>query len=157
MGDTNPLRVDAALYGERYREDFLTQYRDFVASADKISERRNAANSFFMLGNTTLIGITGYLTGVGEGHLWLVALAGMAFSVTWRLLIESYRSLNTAKFAVIHDMEQHLPLATYDAEWAHIQAVGSYKPFSAVESWVPLVFVVLHGVVACINLATILG
>lgn len=155
MTDTNPLRAEPGAYGERYREDFLSQYKDYVASADRISERRHSANLFFMSVNTALLGITGYLTGVGDGHLWLAAIAGAAFSVTWRVLIGSYRSLNTAKFAVIHDMEQHLPLAPYDAEWAHIKAVGSYKPFSAVESWVPLVFVVLHSVVAVVNLALI--
>ena len=153
MTDADPLRISANDYGASYRADLLVQYQDYVASADRISDRRDRANTFFMGGNTTLLTVTGYLTGASAEHyLWLPALAGIAFSVTWRVLIGSYRSLNTAKFAVIHDIEQQLPLAPYDAEWAHIQARGNYRPFSVVESWVPIAFVGLHGIVACLNL-----
>jgi hypothetical protein len=152
--DPDPLRVTEEEYGSDYRSVFLDMYKDYVASADKMSEHRHAANTFFMTANTALLSVTGYLTGDGAGNLWLPALAGVVFSVTWRVLIGSYRGLNTAKYAVIHDMEQHLPLAPYDSEWAHIKSAGHYLPFSTVESVVPLAFVGLHATVAYLNLFT---
>ncbi|MGI9288945.1 MAG: RipA family octameric membrane protein [Pseudomonadales bacterium] len=138
-------------YGTNYRADYLRMYQDYVASADKISERRHGANTYFLAINTTLLGVTGYLQGDPERLLWLAALAGVVFSYTWRRLIASYKSLNSAKFDVIQVMEQQLPLAPYYAEWKQLQR-DKHVSFSAVESWVPLAFMVMHGIVCVVNL-----
>jgi hypothetical protein len=123
-------------------------YQGYVESADRISDRRHSANSFFLTVNTALLGITGYLQAADAELLWLVALAGMVLGYTWFRLIKSYRSLNTAKFKVIHEIEQQLPFALYDAEWEQLergQDAKVHTPFSKVEATVPLVFMVLHG------------
>ena len=71
----------------------------------------------------------------------------MLLSFTWYRLIVSYRQLNSGKFKVIHAIESQLPLRPYDAEWT---AVGRgenpklYRPFTAIETWVPWVFLVLY-------------
>ena len=62
-------------------------------------------------------------------------------------LIKSYKQLNTGKFAVIHEIEKHLPLALYKYEW---QVLGEgkdktkYYPFSHVELWIPRIFGILY-------------
>jgi hypothetical protein len=142
------LSVSEEEYGYEYRDHCLAMYQGYVESADKISDRRHSANSFFLTVNTALLGITGYLQAAGAELLWLVALAGIVLGYTWLRLIKSYRSLNTAKFKVIHDIEQQLPFALYDAEWEHLergQDAKVHTPFSKVEATVPLVFMVLHG------------
>lgn len=152
----SPFRVPPDEYGDTWRDDFLALYNEYVASADRISDRRYTANSFFLSINTVLLGATGYLTGDGENLVWLAALAGILFSYTWKRLIASYKSLNAAKFAVIIDMEQKLPVAVYDAEWQRLKQ-GTDKSvhisFSTLESWVPMVFMLLHAVVVAVNVA----
>lgn len=148
--DEQLFRASEADYGESYRRDYLTMYQDYVGSADTISSRRHAANSFFVTINTGLLGVTGYLGDEAGGLIWLTALAGILFSYTWRKLIQSYRSLNTAKFKVIHELEKNLPFSAYDKEWVHLKGGKDSKlhsPLSAVESRVPLVFMVIHGAV----------
>ena len=143
------IRVPAEEYGDRYRDHCLSMYHGFVGSAEKISDRRHSANSYFLTVNTALLGITGYLQSAGTDLLWLVALAGVVLSYTWYRLIGSYRSLNTAKFQVIHDIEKQLPFAPFDAEWEQLKrgkVSAVHIPFSKVESIVPLVFMILHGV-----------
>jgi hypothetical protein len=42
------------------------------------------------------------------GHYWwniLIPAAGLIVCFIWRSLVDSYKDLNTAKFAVIHEME----------------------------------------------------
>ena len=151
------LRVSEAEYGDQYRDHCLAMYHAFIESAERISDRRHSANTFFLTVNTTLLGITGYLQNVGANLLWLVAFAGMVLSYTWWRLIKSYRSLNTAKFKVIHDIEQQLPFAPYDAEWEQLergQAAKVHSPFSKVEAWVPIVFMILHGVAFLVIVVT---
>jgi len=141
--------VSQADYGDQYRDHCLSMYLAYVGSADSISDRRHSANSFFLTVNTALLGITGYLQNAGADLLWLVAIAGMVLSYTWWRLINSYRSLNTAKFQVIHEIEQQLPFAPYDAEWEQLergQEAKIHTPFSKVEAWVPIVFMTLHAV-----------
>lgn len=147
--DTNLLSVSEAEYGKHYRDHCLALYQGYVESADRISDRRHSANTFFLTVNTALLGITGYLQAAGADLLWLVALAGIVLGYTWFRLIRSYRSLNTAKFEVIHDIERQLPFALYDAEWEQLKRGEDAKvhtPFSKVEAMVPVVFMVLHGV-----------
>jgi hypothetical protein len=146
--DSGLLRVPEEEYGERYRDHCLAMYHGIVDSAEKISDRRHSANSFFLTVNTALLGITGYLQSAHVDFLWLVALAGVVLCYTWYRLIASYRSLNTAKFRVIHEIEQQLPFAPFDAEWEQLQrgkVPAVHVPFSQVEKVVPLVFLALHG------------
>jgi hypothetical protein len=143
QSDHELLRVSETEYGDRYRDHCLAMYHAFIESAERISDRRHSANTFFLTVNTALLGITGYL------QAELVALGGLVLSYTWFRLIKSYRSMNTAKFKVIHDMEQQLPFAPYDAEWEKLERGKNPKlhtPFSKVETTVPIVFMTLHGV-----------
>ena len=148
--DEQLFKASREQYGDSYRSDYLTMYQDYVASADAISGRRHAANSFFVTINTGLLGVTGYLGDEAGELIWLTALAGILLSYTWRKLIQSYRSLNTAKFKVIHELEQNLPFAAYDREWVHLKGGKDshlHSPLSAVESRVPLVFMAIHSAV----------
>jgi hypothetical protein len=145
------LSVSEADYGDRYRDHCLTMYEGYVESADKISDRRHSANTFFLTVNTALLGITGYLQADGAGLLWLAALAGVVLSYTWYRLIKSYQSMNTAKFQVIHEMEKQLPFALYDAEWEQLgggRNSAVHTPFGKVEARVPIVFIALHSIAA---------
>lgn len=148
------FKVSMDDYGDAYRADYLAMYQDYVASADTISERRHSANSFFVTVNAALLGVSGYFGGDGENLVWLAAIAGVLFSFTWRRLIQSYRSLNSAKFQVIHQLEQRLPFAAYDEEWVQLKEgkdSSVHIPFSAVEALVPTVFMLLHASVFLAN------
>jgi hypothetical protein len=139
-------------YGNDYQSHYLDLYKLYVEMADKISARRQTANSFFLSVNTAVIGLVAYVQ-LGEKSTaadqlyWLVSLAGMALCYTWARLIRSYRDLNSGKFKVIHMLEQNFPIAPYDAEWEELgkgEDPKLYLPFSRVERNVPWVFFVLH-------------
>jgi len=142
---------------DNYPTDKLTdhrfeQYKLYLEMADRISARRQTANSYFLTLNTALLSLVSYLSLGAEQKrwYWLVALAGIVLSYMWNRLVRSYKDLNAAKFKVIHEIEAKLPMAPYDAEW---EAVGRgnapelYLPFTHVEVYVPWVFLILHAVV----------
>jgi hypothetical protein len=136
---------------EKYQAHLLDQYKLYVEMADRISARRQSANSYFLTINTGLVGLIGYVTTKDtSNYLWLMAGAGIALSYLWYRLIRSYRDLNSGKFKVIHFIEKRLPLSPYDAER---EAIGRgedpklYKPFTHIEAGVPWVFVLLHAIV----------
>jgi hypothetical protein len=136
---------------DAYQGHLLEQYKVYVAMADKISDRRQAANSYFLAVNSALLAFLGYAIPKGSTeYLWLVGLAGMTLSYLWYRIVRSYRDLNSAKFLVIQQIETRLPLQSFQAEWV---AVGEgknpslYKPVTHVEMGVPWVFFVLHAFV----------
>ena len=138
---------------ESYHAHLLEQYKIYQTSAENISNRRQAANAFFVTINTTLVSLVSYINfGVSNStkFYWLLSIAGLAISYMWYRLVRSYKDLNSAKFKVIYEIEKSLPISPYDAEW---EALGRgensklYSPFTHIEIYVPWVFAFLHFVV----------
>ena len=138
-------------YGASYEAHTLEIYKTYLEMADRISSRRQSANSYFLTINTALIGLVSYLgfnaKSPGVEAFLPMGLAGAAISYLWYRIIRSYRDLNSAKFKVFHEIEKQLPLRPYDAEW---DAAGRgdnpklYLPFTHIEIAVPWVFIALH-------------
>jgi hypothetical protein len=133
---------------EKLQSHLFEQYKLYIEMADRISARRQTANSYFLTVNTALLSFVGYITSKDTSdYLWLLGIVGVSLCYLWYRLIRSYKDLNTAKFNVIHEIEKRLPLSPYGAEW---EAMGRgkdpklYKPFTHIEMGVPWVFAVLH-------------
>jgi hypothetical protein len=146
------FRVQEQEYGSNYPAHYMDIYKLYVDMADKVSTRRQTANSFFLTLNTGIIAFVSYLH-AGEAKIcvpesyWVISLAGMALCYMWYRLIRSYKGLNSGKFKIIHQIEQRLPLAPFDAEWEVLgrgKKRSSYLPFTRVEMAVPWVFFLLH-------------
>ena len=139
-------------YGDKYIEHLLEQYKIYINSAEKISDRRQKANEFFLGLNTALVALLGFFTTKTlqneiTGMLILASLAGITMCYLWYRMILSYKGLNSGKFKVIHAIEARLPLALYDTEW---EALGRgedkkiYWPFTHIEEKVPWIFIVIY-------------
>ncbi|TRZ94941.1 hypothetical protein D4R78_05235 [bacterium] len=159
MSEAKPvLRVAEKEYGQEYRSHLLAQYQLYVESAEKISDRRQNANNYFITINTVLVSFLGALFQVKlfGNILWvksLIPVIGIIICVIFWYLLRSYKQLNTGKFKVIHEIEQRLPLALYDYEW-HVLKEGkdkkTYYPFSHIEMIIPWVFGVIYLILAII-------
>jgi hypothetical protein len=135
-------------YGERFQEDLLEQYKLYVDSAQKVSEKRISTGNYLLTVCSTLLtvfGIAATLRVLGAWHV-VIPIAGFLVSVTWFSLVMSYRDLNTAKFKVIHELENYLPAGLFRYEW-HTCEHGrgkAYKPITHLERWIPLIFAVVY-------------
>lgn len=135
-------------YGDRYKDHLLKQYKLYVEMADRISSRRETANSFLLTINTALVTAIGY-AGLGKSKncplaiFLFIAASGMVVCYIWYRLVLSYKGLNTGKYTVIGEIEKKLPISPYAAEWI---AIGEgknskiYLPFTHVEEKIPWIF-----------------
>lgn len=127
----------------------LEQYKLMVEMADRVSQRRQAANSFYLSINTILVGGSAYFGG-GTPPLkaaLLVSLAGVLVCRYWSRSILSYKTLNTAKFGVINDMELNLVERPFTEEWVRLDPDGDGKKhnsFYETEKFVPRVFLGIY-------------
>lgn len=138
---------------EQYYSHVFEQYKLYVEASDKVSNRRNAANTFFLSINSLIVTVIAFLykekyqlTNKWEILFPLVAVLSLCY-VWWRLIL-SYKQLNSAKFKIINEYEKKLPTKPYvSAEW---KALGRgkkpdlYKPLSDVEKWVPRIFATIY-------------
>jgi len=139
-------------YGENYYSHYFDQYKLYIESAEKISDRRQNANNFFLTINTVLISVFGlsFQIKILEDFSWikiLLALLGLVICTIFWFLLRSYKQLNSGKFKIIHEIEKELPLSLYDYEW---QILGRgknkklYYPFSHIELLIPWVFGLIY-------------
>jgi len=132
-------------YGGEYKTHLFEQYKLYVDSAEKISDRRQNANNYFLTINTafiSLIGASFQCSHLSEARI-LAIVAGLVLCIEWGSLINSYKQLNTKKFEIIHEIENSLPLSLYNHEWETLEKGKNkeiYQPFSHIEQKVPFVY-----------------
>lgn len=154
LPDSQLFAIDEKSYGSIYKKHLLEQYKLCVEMADRISARRSTANNFFLSVNTLLVAVIGVLSRLGSNSvsfslLWAIiaSTAGILFCLCWATTIRRYRDLNMAKFNVINAIEKKLPASAFKTEWTYLcqeKKADEYKHLTAVEYWVPMIFVALY-------------
>ncbi|MGW2488345.1 RipA family octameric membrane protein [Streptomyces sp. NPDC001606] len=149
--------IDADHYRDTaatYQAAIFEQYKLCVEMADRVSARRNLANTFFLTLHSGLLVFLGTWLSQEHHRRFPVALAFAALLVllgmcaAWWITVRSYQQLNKGKFEVIGALEERLPARAFvAAEWG---ALGEgrdwrvYLPLGRVERWVPLLFAVAY-------------
>ncbi|UGT60148.1 RipA family octameric membrane protein [Nocardia asteroides] len=145
--------IDSTHYESKaqYRAAILEQYKLYVEMADRMSQRRGLANTFFLTLNTALLaaaGATGTLMNAPLWQLSFALLGVLAQSAVWFYLLRSYRQLSAAKYQVIGWLEEQLPSSPYwRAEWDLLGAGkdrGLFLRLTDVEKWIPVIFAVAY-------------
>ena len=128
-------------------EHLFEQYKIYVESAEKVSDRRSNLNTFYLSLTTTVAGIIGYLkSNKIENSEYLIvglSISAILICIYWISLLENYRKLNSGKFEVIHEIEKELPLNLFEYEWGKLGKGNDpklYKKLSNVEKIIPCVF-----------------
>jgi len=140
----------------------LEIYKLTVEMADRVSGRRNYANSFFLTLHTMLAAFVGVLSSAREANdsgplppidtvaVISTAIAGVILACSWWVLLRSYRDLNSAKFKAINGLEENLPARPFTDEWIALKARPNerwrlpYAELGFVERIVPAVFAAVY-------------
>lgn len=135
-------------------------YKIAVDSAHRVTSARATANTFFFTIQSLLatgIGVIRPLLSEGKisasvdrFSVLLASIVGALLSVTWLLLLRSYKALNSRKFKIILDMEAELPAKPFGEEWKLAKEDtparwrDRYVEQGTVEQFVPVVFVAVY-------------
>jgi hypothetical protein len=127
------------------------QYSLFVESSYKVTEWRNSANGFFLSLNAATVALVGFgwEKNLPYFQQLLIFLASIMFLVCtlWVRLLLSFKTLNSAKFAVIERMEKDLHYKPFTDEWKEIEkktGLFGYTSLSKLEISVACVIGLLH-------------
>ena len=129
----------------------LALFELYLATAEKVSDRRAQANSWMLSANSAIVALYGYLQAgklaVDNSQkaiwLWAIPAAGALVCVAWAVLLASYCKLNRAKFAVLTQLEADLAFPVFAREREAYRR-DRRRSLSSVERLVPACFVLLY-------------
>ena len=134
------------------QDQLLELYKLHAELADRVSQRRDSANRLFAGLLTGLVVFISALLRFGGGKipefaiLLVIGLIGIALSIAWFIIIQSYKQLNSNKFRVLLDMETKLSYAFFTDEWdpeAEGRKTNRYWKLTNMERILPAIFAVL--------------
>ena len=115
---------------DKQRNELLEIYRLHAELADRVSQRREGANRLYVSLLLALVVLLAALFRFGKGDVpgdivgVVVGIVGVALSVSWLLVIRSYRQLNTGKLKALQELETRLEYPFFKCEW---QLLGEGK------------------------------
>ena len=135
------------------QNELLEIYKLHSELADRVSQRREGANRLYV---SLLSGLAVLLAallrlGVGDGGPLKIVFSstgaiGALLSVSWYVVIRSYRQLNTGKFKALHELEGKLAYPFFKREWellAEGKDMKKYWKLTTVEVGLPCIFLLL--------------
>ena len=137
---------------EGNRQELLEIYKLHAELADRVSQRREGANRLYVSLLTGIVLILATFLRYGseivyvETVLTAFCIFGILLSVSWFVVIRSYRQLNTGKFDALHELEQKLDYPFYKREWELLEEgknLSRYWKLTIVETFLPWIFVFL--------------
>jgi hypothetical protein len=131
----------------------LALFELYLATAEKVSDRRAQANTWMLSVNSAIVALYGYLqadkmaVSAAQKAVWLWAIpaAGAIVCLAWAGLLTSYRDLNRAKFAVLQQIEADLPIAPFTRERETYRRDRRQR-LSDIERLIPGCFALLYAV-----------
>ena len=138
----------------------LALFELYLATAEKVSDRRAQANSWMLSVNSAIVALYGYLqadkmaVGAAQKAVWLWAIpaAGTLVCVAWTSLLTSYRKLNRAKFEVLTQLEAD-PIPPFTRENEAYRRDRRWS-LSYIETLIPVCFVLLYAVLLIVAIVT---
>ncbi len=134
------------------QNEMLEIYKLHAELADRVSQRREGANRLYVSLLVGLMVFSAALLRYGAGDaptrivLCAVGIVGALLSISWFVVIRSYRQLNTGKFKILTELEKKLAYPFFTHEW-DLLAEGRdrrrYWRLTVVETSLPYIFFTL--------------
>lgn len=133
-------------YGESFQSHLLEQYKLYVESSQKVTDRRITSGNYLLTVNSFLLTVFGIASSQHLGGFWLaiVPVAGLLVSFTWYSLVVFYRNLGARKYKVIHQLESFLPVAPFRCEWQSAHGDRRQTGVTRLERVIPLAFAAIY-------------
>ena len=137
--------------GKDFQQNLLKQYLFLCETADRVTDRRQNANKFYLAVNSLIFAVAGYLSTLDVKMTpILISVLGVTVSFIWFLHINSFKKLNSAKYEVIQEIETHLPAKIYQKEEEYLKQ--GYRKLTSVEKGIPFLFMGLYVLIVLVVL-----
>ncbi|MCY4185576.1 MAG: hypothetical protein OXC82_05175 [Rhodobacteraceae bacterium] len=139
---------------EPTQTELLEIYKLHAELADRVSQRREVANRLYISLLSGLVFFVGIFADLGiiDSHPKIIfvgiAMLGVIISLSWLVVIRSYRQLNSGKFKVLDELEDMIAFPFFRREWEILEKgekPSRYWKLTTVETFLPIIFCLLFG------------
>ncbi len=116
------------------------QYRLFVDSAEKISDKRINQNNIYLTFSLALVSFLS-VTNIAEIYFYIVNILGIIISFIWLFTIDNYAKRNQVKFNIINEYESQNNLKWFSEEEKRIAVLPNLTFF---EKILPIIFGIIY-------------
>lgn len=132
-------------------EQVMRQYEILVESTIQVTNWRLSANNFYLSVNAAFLAIAAYLYNFSLLTGVVIGLIGLATTILWHETIQYYRTLNKAKFRVIHEIEKQLPIPMFHLEDEHF-VKEDRKKATWIESNISILFGIAYVLIIIVHI-----
>ena len=134
------LKNDPYIKGDN--DDIIVeQWAKAVEMADATIDKRQNSNNVYMSIEAAIIAVFSF---VNSWWNYALAAVGIMVAIVWFLSVRSYKALSKAKYDVINQIEDLLPVKPFKYEWELIKKSRVYHHVTSFESYLPIVFGILY-------------
>lgn len=124
--DSDEASTDGIDISEADSQELLQQYIHYGEVAIETSNQRIQTNrTFGIILTTVLAGIVGFARGDVTLTVSLAVASasgiGLISCIYWHRSIQSYRRLNGARYKILNEIEEELPVKPYSDEWRYLE------------------------------------
>jgi len=116
------------------------QYKMFVESAEKISEKRVNQNNIYLTFSLFIFSFISVST-LPQKTLYIFCALGIIIAITWFFTIDNYRKRNKVKYAIINEYEKENGLKWFAEEEKRISVLPD---LTFLEKILPVIFIVIY-------------
>lgn len=128
----------------------LEIYKLHVELADRIGQRRQTTNQFYLSLVTALFVIFSFLfnkdvsayVSAYRGGI-IISVVGILICFIWLGHIHAFKQLSAEKHSVLLKLEAQLPFAFYQLEWDQLTSKRKYLRQTRIEKWTPVLMLVI--------------
>ena len=137
-------------YGEKYQDHLLEQYKTYVEMAEAASQRKEQVNRYYPTLFSVLVAallllarsdVAARIDLPDNFFEWVTlgfGIMGIYLAIAWYLSIRSYQRLISAKYKIISNLEEALPVGVYTKEG---ELVSPSRQFQLADRFLPIIFI----------------
>lgn len=131
------------------KEYKFEQYKIFVESAERNSEKRVTQNNIYLTINLAFLS---YVLSQNPNLIETIitSFVGLIICIVWLLTIINFCKRNKVKFDIINEMEEEFG-NLYKEEWKRISIL---TPLSTYEKFLAIIFMMVYIIIPILNILT---
>lgn len=118
----------------------IEQYKMFVESAEKNSEKRINQNNIYLTFSLALFSFIS-ITELDKLPFYILCTLGIIISIIWLFTIDNYSKRNKVKFDIINEYEKENDLNWFVDEQKRISVLTN---LSFLEELLPIAFIIIY-------------
>ena len=128
--------------------DDKENYKIFVESAEKISEKRANLNNIYLTFSLALFSFIS-VSKLNQVYFYILNILGILMSIIWFITIDNYSKRNKVKYEIINEYENKNKLKWFSEEEKRISVLTN---LTFLEKLLPIAFIIIHIIIIFINI-----